>query len=77
MNSPKRPSDLRADRRQAERRLLIAVILFLVIVGGGLILIIYGASDALMGLPCLLAGVGLILLIYIILNLVERWVKDD
>jgi len=70
-------TDLRANRRGTERRLLIAVIVFLVVVGGGLILLIYGPPAVLMSLPCLLAGAGVISLLYLILTLIERWVKED
>ena len=70
-------SDVRAYRRQTDRRLLAAVILVLVIGGLGLIGLIYGWPAMLTALPCLVAGAAIIAVIYFILALLERWVGDD
>lgn len=67
------PTDYRAIRRREDRRLLWAVIAFLLIVGGGLIYTIYGTGALFTGLACLLFGVGLLLLLWLILTAIERW----
>ena len=67
------PTDYRARRRQDDRRMLLAVVAFLLLVGGGLIYAIYGAGALITGLACLLFGVGLLLLLWLILTAIERW----
>lgn len=67
------PTDYRRMRRQDERALLAAVIVFLLFVGGGLIFLIYGAGALVTGLACLLFGVGLLLLLWLIVTGIERW----
>ena len=56
--------------------MLLAVVAFLLIVGGGLIYLIYGAGALITGLACLLFGVGLLLLLWIILTATERWANQ-
>jgi len=67
------PTDYRARRRQDDRRMLLAVVAFLLLVGGGLIYAIYGAGALITGLACLLFGVGLLLLLWLILTAIQRW----
>jgi hypothetical protein len=62
-------------RKQTERRLLIASIFLLVVVGGGLIGLIFGLGEMLAALPCLLSGGGIILGLYLLFVVVERWVS--
>jgi hypothetical protein len=70
-------SDLRAYRRQSDRRLLYAVVVALVAGGLGLIGLIYGWPAMLTAMPCLVMGAVIIALIYFILALLERLVGDD
>jgi protein-S-isoprenylcysteine O-methyltransferase Ste14 len=70
------PTDYRRHRRQTEHRLAVAVVLFLLVVGSGLIAIIYGPAAGVSGFGCLLLGVGAIVLLWILLMLIERWVGD-
>lgn len=67
------PTDYRAMRRRNDRDLFLAVIGFLLIVGGGLIFLIYGSGALITGLACLLFGVGLLALLWLVLTLIERW----
>lgn len=67
------PTDYRARRRQNERALFMAVIALLLLVGGGLIFLIYGADAFVVGLACLLMGVGLLALLWLIVSGLERW----
>ncbi len=53
--------------------MLLAVVAFLLLVGGGLIYAIYGAGALITGLACLLFGVGLLLLLWLILTAIQRW----
>lgn len=70
---PRPPTDTRAQRRRDDRALFLAVIAVLLIVGGGLILLIYGAGAFVTGLACLLFGVGLLALLWVIMTGIERW----
>ncbi len=73
-DSPVRPpTDYRRRRKQDDRNLFLAVILFLLIVGGGLIYIFYGLGGLLTGMVCLLAGVAMLTLLWLILTGIERW----
>jgi hypothetical protein len=47
------------------------------IVGGGLVWAIYGRAAALTAIGCLLTVAGLFGLLWLILTLLERWVKED
>lgn len=67
------PTDYRARRRQDDRALFLAVIAVLLGVGGGLIFLIYGAGALVTGLACLLVGVGLLALLWLIVTGIERW----
>ena len=67
-----RPTDLRAQRRREQRRLFGIVAAFLVVVGGVTIALVYGPPAAALGLVCLLAGAGLLGLLWLILLLIER-----
>ena len=67
------PTDYRAMRRRDDRALFIAVIAVLLVVGGGLIYIIYGTGALITGLACLLFGVGILLLLWLIMSAIERW----
>ena len=76
--SPKdrrRPSSSRELRRRQERQLVMIVLLTLVVVGGGLIGIVFGWEALLGSLPCLLAGAGAIVGLYLLFVAMERWVR--
>jgi len=77
MNSPKppQPTDARRARKRQERQLIVLVAAVLVVVGGGLIALIYGPGALITALPCLLAGAGAILFLYLLFLLAERWVN--
>ena len=60
-------------RRRNDRALFLAVIAVLLVVGGGLIYIIYGTGALITGLACLLFGVGILLLLWLIMSFIERW----
>ena len=66
------PTDPRRQQAGAQRELLIAVIVVLLVVGGGLIALIYGGGAGLLGLPCLIAGVVIILVLWLVLRVFER-----
>ena len=67
-----RPDNLRERRRREQRRLLFAVVGFLVVVGTLVISLVYGLPAAGLGLVCLLAGAAVLLLLWLILQLLER-----
>lgn len=48
---------------------------FLVIVGGAVIALAYGSRAVVLGATCLLAGAGILSLLWALLVLVERWVE--
>jgi amino acid transporter len=67
------PTDYRGLRKRNELWLLVAVIVVLVVVGGGLIGLIFGFSQVLTALPCLLAGAAIIAALYFVFVVLERW----
>ena len=70
------PTDYRRYRRETERKLAFAVVLFLLVVGSGLIALIYKPGAGILGFICLLGGVSIIALLWILLTLIEGWVRD-
>lgn len=70
-----KPTDLRAQRKREQRRLFWIVAAFLVVVGSITIALVYGPQAAVLGLACLLAGAGILGLLWLILLLMERLVK--
>jgi len=74
-DSPGRPTDLRAQRQREQRRLFWIVAAFLVVVGSITIALVYGPQAAVLGLGCLLAGAGVLGLLWLILFLIERLAK--
>jgi uncharacterized SAM-binding protein YcdF (DUF218 family) len=64
-------------RSQTQARLIAGGLLILLVVGGGLVWAIYGRSAAVMAVLCLLVGAGLFGLLWLLLSLLEIWVKDD
>jgi hypothetical protein len=63
-------------RKRHERWLLVVVIVVLVVVGGGLIGLIFGWSQVLSALPCLLGGAGVIGGLYLLWTVLERWAES-
>ena len=64
-------------RSQTQARLVIGGGLILVLGGGGLVWLLYGPQAALMAVLCLLTFGGVLALLWLILTLMERWVKED
>ncbi len=73
---PHKPTDIRAYRRQTERRLAIAAILALVLIGSVVIGLVYGWPAVFTGLLCLLPGAGIFLFLWIGLSVIERLSRD-
>ena len=71
-DSPGKPTDLRAQRRREQRRLFWIVVTFLVVGGSIAIALVYGLPAVVLGLVCLLAGAGVLGLLWLILLLIER-----
>jgi hypothetical protein len=71
------PTNYRKTRRDEERKLVILVILVLIVVGTGLIGLIWGAGAALLGGLCLLGGSALIGGLWLLLNLIQKFVDND
>lgn len=70
------PTDYRRIKRQTDRQMLWLVLGGLLMIGGGLIYLIYGKWALATGLFCLIPGAGLILFLWGLLSLIERWVGD-
>lgn len=64
-------------RSRSDRHFLWLVIGSLLIVGGGLIFLIYGRWALVTGLLCLIPAAGIILFLWGLLTLIERWVAED
>ena len=70
-------ADLRDYARQTNFRLVVGFALILFLIGDGLIWWLYGQEAALLGLFCLLGGVGLLALIGLLLWLLDIVVKRN
>ena len=66
------PSNPRAQRRREQRRLFWVVVAFLVVGGSVAIALAYGPQAVVLGLLCLLAGAGVLGLLWLLLRLLER-----
>ena len=73
---PRPPTNYRRYRQRTDRVFLWMVIGSLLIVGGGFIYLIYGGGAFITALFCLLPGAGIILFLWGLLSLIERWVGD-
>ena len=63
--------------QQTQVRLLAAGALILAIVGGSIVWLFYGGTAFATAMGCLAAAAGVFGLLWLILSLMERWVKDD
>jgi hypothetical protein len=70
------PTDYRKTRRKHDRALLILVIVALVFFGDSLIGLIWGWPAAITGGLCLSGGAALIIGLWFLLGLLERWVGE-
>ena len=77
MKKQKRSFDPRRHRRQTQVRLIAGGLAIVVIIGGGLVWALYGLSAAVTAVMCLLAAAGVFGLLWLILTLMESWVKED
>jgi hypothetical protein len=64
-------------RRQTHTYLMIGGLLLLLGVGGGLVWAIYGGAAAIAAEICFLGAVGVFALLWLILTLMESWVKEE
>lgn len=64
-------------RRQTQARLIVAGLLVLLVVGGGLVWLFYGFTAAVTAVLCLLGAAAVFALLWLILALLERWVKEE
>ena len=69
------PPNLRNHRQRTERNLVIAGFAVLFLVGGGLVWARYGLGAALTSWACMGGGVALFGLAYLIVKLMEIWVR--
>lgn len=75
---PKRGAfDPERHRRQTHSRLVIGGLLILLVVGGGLVGLLYGWAAAASAVGCLLAVSLVAGVLWLILTLIERWVKEE
>jgi hypothetical protein len=72
MSEEGRPTNRRAQRRKEQRRLLWSVLVFIVVGGGLVITLVYGSRAAVLGATCLLAGAGVLGLLWLLLLIIER-----
>jgi len=73
---PLPPTDYRRIRRSNDQSQLWMVVGGLLIIGGGLIYLIFGKWALVTGLLCLIPGAGLILFLWGLLSVIERWVGE-
>ena len=72
-NGKKKTTNTRRFRQESERNFVLLIIFSLLVVGGGLIALILGPEALLTALPCLLAGAMMIVVPWLLLTVVERW----
>ncbi len=77
MKKPSRSFNTNRHQRKTQSRLVIAGLLVMLGVGGGLVWLIYGGTAAVAAVACLLGGAGIFGLLWLILTLLELWVKED
>jgi hypothetical protein len=77
MSNRRRSFDSQRHRQQTQSRLVFGGLLILLVVGGGLVWLIYGHAAALTTVLCLSAAAGVLGLLWLILALLDRWVKGD
>ncbi len=70
-------SELDRHRQQTYGRLVLGGLAILVMVGGTSVWLLYGRTAALTAVVCLLTAAGLFGLLWLILSLLERWVRED
>lgn len=68
--------DLRDYAKKTDRGLIIGGILLLLIVGGGLIWWFYGTEAATLGITCLIGGLSVVLIIFLLFLAIERILKS-
>lgn len=64
-------------RRQTRARLILGGMLVLLVVGGGLVWLFYGRTAAFTAVLCLVGSAAVMALLWLILTLLERWVRDE
>ena len=74
--SKNKPTNYRENRKRQERNLLILVITVLVVGGVGLITLIWGSYAAILSTLCLVAGAALIVGLWLLLNLLQKFVDE-
>ena len=74
---PQDPTSLRGHRQQTERRLIVGGFGLMFLVGGALIWHFYGVGAVLMAWFFVAGGVALFGGLYLILELMERWTRDE
>jgi len=74
---PEPPIDYRQIKQRTDRQMLWLVVGGLLVIGGGLIFLIYGKWALATSLLCLIPGIGLILFLWGLLSVIERWMGED
>ena len=74
--SIRKPTDMRAFRRRSEKNLVIAVVITFLIVGSIIIGLVYGWMSLITGFMFLLPGVAIFVLLWLLLQGLERLIRD-
>jgi hypothetical protein len=77
MKTKNRSFDPRRHWGQTQARLIVGGLAILVVVGGGLVWLLYGGSAAITAVLCLLVAAGVLGVLWLLLTLLERWVKEE
>lgn len=70
------PTNYRQSRRRQERSLLYLTVFMLVVIGDALIWLIWGGQAAFLGGLCLFGGAALIVGLWLLLTLLQKFVDD-
>jgi hypothetical protein len=77
MKKQQRSFDPRRHGNETQVRLLLGGLSIVATVGGGLVWALYGLSAAVTAVLCLLVAAGFLGLLWLLLTLLESWVKGD
>jgi hypothetical protein len=62
---------------QTQVHLILGGLTLVLVVGGGLVWLFYGRAAAITAASCLLGGGAVIGFLWLLLTLLERWVRDE
>jgi preprotein translocase subunit SecD len=69
--------DPRRHSQETQARLIVVGLALLFIAGGGLVWLLYGGVAGVSAVACLSVAAGVVVVLWLVLALLERWVDKD